>query len=68
MAKLRYTLGNECRTILSHKCGLDWTSGSHTAMPVLTTAKGVGAERFAGFYENTEIGNRIKAMYATESK
>lgn len=68
MAKLRYTLGNKCRTILSHKCGLDWTSGSHTAMPVLTTAKGFGAEKFSGFYENTEIGNRIKAMYATEAK
>ena len=68
MEKLRYTLGNECRTILSHKCGLDWTSGSHTAMPVLTTAKGVEAGQFAGFYENTEIGNRIKAMYATEIK
>ena len=68
MAKLRYTLGNECRMILSHKCGLDWTSGSHTAMPVLTTAKGFGAEKFSGFYENTEIGNRIKAMYATENK
>ena len=68
MAKLRYTLGNVCRTILSHKCGLDWTSGSHTAMPVLTTAKGVNADKFAGFYENTEIGNRIKAMYAPETK
>ena len=68
MAKLRYTLGNECRTILSHKCGLDWTSGSHTAMPVLTTAKGPEAARFSGFYENTEIGNRIKAMYAAEMK
>ena len=68
MAKLRYTLGNACRKILSHKCGLDWTSGSHTAMPVLTTAKGVNAEKFAGFYENTEIGNRIKAMYAPAAK
>jgi len=68
MAKLRYTLGNECRTIVSHKCGLDWTSGAHTAMPVLTTAKGASAEKFSGFYENTEIGGRLKAMYAEEMK
>jgi len=68
MAKLRYTLGNECRTIVSHKSGLDWTSGSHTAMPVLTTSKGASAEKFSGYYENTEIGARLKAMYAEEFK
>ena len=68
MAKLRYTLGNECRTIIAHRSGIDWTCGNHTALPVLTTAKGFGAEKFSGFYENTEIGNRLKAMFADEIK
>ena len=55
-------LASTCRTILSHKCGIGWSSGAHTAMPVLTTAKGPGAERFSGFLENTDISNTIKSF------
>jgi len=56
-------LASTCRTILSHKCGIGWSSGAHTAMPVLTTAKGPGAERFSGFLENTDIANTIKSFW-----
>lgn len=48
---------------MSHKSGLAWSSGAHTAMPVLTTAKGAGAERFTGYIENCEIAKRIKALF-----
>ena len=68
MAKLRYTLGNACRTVIMHKSGVDWSSGAHTALPVLVTASGAGAESFTGFYENNEIGIRLKAMYAEDVK
>ena len=59
----RYLLGGECRLVMSHKCGIGWSSGAHTAMPVLTTAKGCGAELFSGFIENTDIGRIMKGFY-----
>lgn len=59
----RYLFGGACRLVLAHKCGLGWSSGAHTAMPVLTTAKGPCAEQFTGFIENTDISNNIKAFY-----
>ena len=59
----RYLLGGECRIVMSHKCGIGWSSGAHTAMPVLTTAKGRCAEKFSGFIENTDIAKAMKAFY-----
>jgi len=58
----RYLLGNVCRIIMSNKSGIGWTSGGHTAMPVLTSAQGEGAKRFTGFIENTDIANIIKDL------
>ena len=58
----RYLLGGACRLVLSHKAGLGWSSGAHTAMPTLTTAKGIGAERFSGSVENDEFGRRLKDL------
>ena len=48
--------------IFNNKCGLAWTSGAHTALPVMTTAKGCGAEQFTGMMDNTDISRRIKAL------
>ena len=59
----RYLLGNACRLVMSHKCGIGWSSGAHTAMPVLTTAKGRCAELFSGFLENADISKRMKSFY-----
>ena len=59
----RYLLGGACRLVMSHKCGIGWSSGAHTAMPVLTTAKGFGAERFSGFIENCDISKIMKGFY-----
>ena len=59
----RYLLGGACRLVLSHKCGIGWSSGAHTAMPVLTTAKGCCADQFCGFIENTDISKTIKSFY-----
>lgn len=59
----RYLFGGACRLVLAHKCGLGWSSGAHTAMPVLTTAGGPGAEKFTGFIENTDISKKIKEFY-----
>ena len=59
----RYLFGNACRLVMSHKCGIGWSTGAHTAMPVLTTAKGCNAELFSGFIENTDISRKMKGFY-----
>lgn len=46
-------------SILNHKSGLGWTTFSHTGMPVGTFAIGAGAERFNGFYQNSDIKEKI---------
>ena len=59
----KYLFGGACKLVMSHKAGIGWSSGAHTAMPVLTTAKGCGAELFGGFIENTDIARKIKSFY-----
>lgn len=49
--------------LLSAKAGVGWTSGAHTALPVLSTSEGVGAEAFVGLLDNTDIANKLKALY-----
>ncbi|MDI9241418.1 alkaline phosphatase [Fusibacillus kribbianus] len=48
--------------ILNNKSGVDFTSYSHTGLPVAVFADGIGAEAFSGYYDNTEIYNRLAAM------
>ena len=50
------------KTVINGKAGIGWTSGSHTALPVLTTAIGAGAENFTGFIDNTDIARKIKDL------
>lgn len=47
--------------MVANRAGLDWTSYKHTAVPVPTFAKGVGAEAFNGYYDNTDIFTKTKA-------
>ena len=61
-AKKISRLPTAVKSIFSHKCGIGWTSGSHTALPVLTTAGGPGAERFVGFIDNTDISKNLKEL------
>ena len=53
---------NAARLLISAKSGVGWTSGAHTALPVLTTSEGVGAELFTGFIENTDISIKLKSL------
>ena len=48
--------------IFDNKAGLGWTSGAHTALPVNTSAKGVGAEAFKGMIDNTDISKKLKEL------
>ena len=46
-------------TILNNKAGVGWTSYSHTGVPVQTSAIGVGAEKFNGYFDQTDIYDKI---------
>jgi alkaline phosphatase len=52
-------LAIKCSTILNQKAGISWTSYSHTGIPVQTSAIGVGAEMFNGYYDNVDIHAKI---------
>lgn len=49
--------------ILNERASIGWTSYSHTGVPVPVFAQGREAQRFAGFYDNTDIAKHLaKAM------
>ena len=48
--------------ILNNKSGISFTSYSHTGLPVAVLAEGVNAEVFNGYYDNTEIFNKLAEM------
>ena len=48
--------------IVNRKSGIGWNSGNHTALPVLTTSIGCGAENFVGLIENTDISRKLKNL------
>jgi alkaline phosphatase len=48
--------------LLNNKSGLAWTSYKHTGTPVTTSALGVGADSFNGYYDNTDVAKKIKAV------
>ena len=52
-------LGDKANEILNREAKLGWTSYSHTAAAVPVFAVGVGAERFTGWHDNTEIAPLI---------
>ena len=45
--------------IINNKAGISFTSYSHTGLPVAVLADGVGSEDFVGYYDNTEIYNKL---------
>jgi alkaline phosphatase len=43
------------RRLFNIRANLYWTSNVHTGIPVMTTASGAGASRFAGYMDNTDV-------------
>lgn len=60
--KSSYALTAEIVKIFNNKCALGWTSGAHTALPVLTTAWGAQGHLFSNFIDNTDIAKRLKLV------
>ncbi len=54
--------------ILNQKAGIGWTSYKHTGVPVTTSAVGVGAEKFNGASDNTDLGLRIMDIMDLEPR
>ena len=50
-----------CHTI-NHKSGMDHTTYAHTGAMVNIYAKGVGAEKFRGVFDNTEIYHKLAEL------
>ena len=48
--------------IINNKSGISFTSYSHTGLPVAVLADGVNAEVFNGYYDNTEVYNKLADM------
>jgi alkaline phosphatase len=48
--------------VLNQKAGISWTSYSHTGVPVATSAIGVGAETFNGYYDNVDIHTKMMGI------
>ena len=48
--------------IINNKSGISFTSYSHTGLPVAVLAQGVGSETFGGYYDNTDVYNKLAAL------
>ena len=48
--------------ILNNKSGINFASYAHTGLPVEVLALGVGQEQFEGYYDNTEIFDKMAAL------
>ena len=52
--------------IINNKSGVSFTSYSHTGLPVAVFADGMGADEFNGYYDNTDIFNKLADMLGVE--
>lgn len=48
--------------ILNNKSGVSFTSYSHTGLPVAVLADGLNAEEFHGYYDNTQVYEKLAEM------
>ncbi len=48
--------------ILNNKSGINFSSYAHTGLPVEVFAMGAGQEDFSGYYDNTDIFNKMAAL------
>lgn len=60
MYKTINKLGDEGIALLNKKAHIGWTTHAHSAHAVPIFAIGVGAERFSGWHDNTEIAPMIR--------
>ncbi len=52
--------------LLNNKSGVNFSSYAHTGLPVAVLVEGVGQDEFDGFYDNTEIYNKLAELTGVE--
>lgn len=52
--------------ILNNKSGVNFGSYAHTGLPVEVLVQGVGQEKFDGYYDNTQIYEKLAALTGVE--
>ena len=52
--------------ILNNKSGINFGSYAHTGLPVEVFAMGAGQDNFVGYYDNTDIYNKLAALTGVE--
>lgn len=53
--------------ILNNKSGVNFASYAHTGLPVEVFAMGVGQDQFKGYYDNTDIFNKMAEITGVQS-
>lgn len=48
--------------ILNNKSGVNFGSYAHTGLPVEVLVKGAGQDQFDGYYDNTDIYNKLAEL------
>jgi alkaline phosphatase len=48
--------------ILNERASIGWTTYSHTGVPVPVFAQGRDADKFSGFYDNTDIAKKLAKL------
>ena len=48
--------------LLNNKSGINFSSYAHTGLPVPVFAQGVGNDLFKGYYDNTNVYNKLAAL------
>jgi alkaline phosphatase len=49
--------------MIANNTQIYWQTSAHTNQPVLIAALGVGAEKFKGYYDNAEFGEKLKSLF-----
>ena len=52
--------------ILNNKSGINFGSYAHTGLPVEVFAMGAGQDNFVGYYDNTDIYDKMAALTGVE--
>ena len=53
--------------LLNNKSGINFGSYAHTGLPAAVFAQGIGAESFAGAYDNTDIHHKLCTLLGVEN-
>ena len=52
--------------ILNNKSGINFASYAHTGLPVAVFAQGNGQEQFSGYYDNTDIYDKMAGLLGVQ--